>query len=234
MALWNRSCFPCGEGLSRLPPLKSAQSPASALLPTASCCSCLIQQAASSKVAPFCRAQAHDHHQGITSTRKQAPASSVQLQERNELKARARDEAAAQEARKKKVTVTVDLLGRQVCLQQPHCMRICFADCPQRYSYVMHTLGWHNLFKHTTWLRMHTLPVLCVPLVHLLQVAYMSHNFVCKNSGTEQTPLCCQLHFSQPDTFRCNYRPNCMLTAYLLDLPDTIQVLCLVRSLHTD
>lgn len=36
-------------------------------------------------------------------------------QERNELKARARDEAAAQEARKKKVTVTVDLLGRQVC-----------------------------------------------------------------------------------------------------------------------
>ena len=36
------------------------------------------------------------------------------MQERNELKARARDEAAAQEARKKKVTVTVDLLGRQV------------------------------------------------------------------------------------------------------------------------
>ena len=39
----------------------------------------------------------------------------MSLQERNELKARARDEAAAQEARKKKVTVTVDLLGRQVC-----------------------------------------------------------------------------------------------------------------------
>ena len=35
-------------------------------------------------------------------------------QERNELKARARDEAAAQEARKNKVTITVDLLGRQV------------------------------------------------------------------------------------------------------------------------
>ncbi len=36
------------------------------------------------------------------------------VQERNELKARARDEAAAQEARKNKVTITVDLLGRQV------------------------------------------------------------------------------------------------------------------------
>ncbi len=36
------------------------------------------------------------------------------MQERNELKARARDEAAAQEARKNKVTITVDLLGRQV------------------------------------------------------------------------------------------------------------------------
>ena len=35
-------------------------------------------------------------------------------QERNELKARARDEAAALEARKNKVTITVDLLGRQV------------------------------------------------------------------------------------------------------------------------
>ncbi|DBB04417.1 TPA: hypothetical protein ACH3X1_012899 [Trebouxia sp. C0004] len=37
-------------------------------------------------------------------------------QERNELKARARDEAAAQEARKNKVTITVDLLGRQVLM----------------------------------------------------------------------------------------------------------------------
>lgn len=36
------------------------------------------------------------------------------VQERDELKARARDEANAQEARKNKVTVTVDLLGRQV------------------------------------------------------------------------------------------------------------------------
>ena len=36
------------------------------------------------------------------------------MQERDELKARARDEAIAQESRKKKVTVTVDLLGRQV------------------------------------------------------------------------------------------------------------------------
>ena len=36
------------------------------------------------------------------------------LQERDQLKARARDEAAALEARKNKVTVTVDLLGRQV------------------------------------------------------------------------------------------------------------------------
>lgn len=36
------------------------------------------------------------------------------LQERDQLKARARNEAAALEARKNKVTVTVDLLGRQV------------------------------------------------------------------------------------------------------------------------
>lgn len=38
----------------------------------------------------------------------------LMLQERDQLKARARDEAAALEARKNKVTVTVDLLGRQV------------------------------------------------------------------------------------------------------------------------
>ena len=36
------------------------------------------------------------------------------MQERDQLKARAKDEAAAQEARKNKVTVTVDLLGRKV------------------------------------------------------------------------------------------------------------------------
>ena len=38
----------------------------------------------------------------------------LMLQERDQLKARARDEAAVIEARKNKVTVTVDLLGRQV------------------------------------------------------------------------------------------------------------------------
>lgn len=38
----------------------------------------------------------------------------LNFQERDQLKARARDEAAALEARKNKVTVTVDLLGRQV------------------------------------------------------------------------------------------------------------------------
>lgn len=57
------------------------------------------------------------------------------LQERDQLKARARDEAAALEARKNKVTVTVDLLGRQVtcsCLV-PH---TCFGTplpCYERY-----------------------------------------------------------------------------------------------------
>lgn len=47
------------------------------------------------------------------------------LQERDQLKARARDEAAALEARKNKVTVTVDLLGRQV---QPAVIKFCIHD----------------------------------------------------------------------------------------------------------
>lgn len=42
------------------------------------------------------------------------------LQERDQLKARARDEAAADEARRNKVTVTVDLLGRQVTSAERH------------------------------------------------------------------------------------------------------------------
>lgn len=67
------------------------------------------------------------------------------LQERDQLKARARDEAAALEARKNKVTVTVDLLGRQVpsaeAMSLVYCqdVAVCFkARCETHQLYGAH------------------------------------------------------------------------------------------------